>query len=306
MVYKALKKDAVRHFTSVRDPASFSSASKLRKHYFKKTALRHVEDALQSVDAYTKHKPYKRRFPRRKTQTWGIDKQWQLDLIEMLPFKKYNKGYSYIMVAIGVFSRYAFAEAVKSKEGKSVTKAFKTMIKERCPLYVQTDKGKEFLNKHFKDLMKERGITFFTGENSDYNSNEQSFQCTKAERHDNPEMAATLKEMTNSQDIKVEASNITTSEEWNQISPDLLWDMFDRKMTDNPQLLERLIQTAPLPLIEASTSMRWGGGEPRSTPDYTIRENLKDITHLAVLRLATVITKLGNEKRTIWNKFQRL
>ena len=167
MVYKALKKDAVRHFTSVRDPASFSSASKLRKHYFKETALRHVEDALQSVDAYTKHKPYKRRFPRRKTQTWGIDKQWQLDLVEMLSLKKYNKGYSYIMVAIDVFSRYAFAEAIKSKEGKSVTKAFKTMIKERCPLYVQTDKGKEFLNKHFKDLMKERGITFFTGENSD-------------------------------------------------------------------------------------------------------------------------------------------
>ena len=175
MVYKALKKDAVRHFTSVRDPASFSSASKLRKHYFKKTALRHVEDELQSVDAYTKHKPYKRRFPRRKTQTWGIDKQWQLDLIEMLPFKKYNKGYSYIMVAIDVFSRYAFAEAIKSKEGKSVTKAFKTMIKERCPLYVQTDKGKEFLNKHFKDLMKERGITFFTGENSD-------IKCSLAER----------------------------------------------------------------------------------------------------------------------------
>ena len=43
----------------------------------------------------------------------------------MLPFKKYNKGYSYIMVAIDVFSRYAFAEAIKSKEGKSVTKAFK-------------------------------------------------------------------------------------------------------------------------------------------------------------------------------------
>ena len=67
MVYKALKKDAIRHFTSVRDPDSFSSASKLRKHYFKKTALRHVEDPLQSVDAYTKHKPYKRRFPQRKT-----------------------------------------------------------------------------------------------------------------------------------------------------------------------------------------------------------------------------------------------
>ena len=134
-----------------------------------------MEDTLQSVDAYTKHKPYKRRFPRRKTQTWGIDKQWQLDLIEMLPFKKYNKGYSYIMVAIDVFSRYAFAEAIKSKQGKDVTEAFKSMIKERRPLNVQTDKGKEFLNKHFKNLLKETGITFFTGENSD-------IKCSLAER----------------------------------------------------------------------------------------------------------------------------
>ena len=130
MVYKALKKDAIRHFTSARDPASFSSASKLRKHYFKKTALRHAEDALQSVDTYTKHKPYKRRCPRRKTQTWGIDKQWQLDLVELLSFKQYKKGYSYIMVAIDVFSRIAFAEAIKSKQGKDVTEAFEAMIKE--------------------------------------------------------------------------------------------------------------------------------------------------------------------------------
>ena len=91
------------------------------------------------MDAYTKHKPYKRQFPWRKTQTWGIDKQWQLDLVEMLPFKKYNKGYSYIMVAIDVYSRFAFAEAIKSKQGKDMTEAFKSMIKERTPLYIQTD-----------------------------------------------------------------------------------------------------------------------------------------------------------------------
>ena len=131
--------------------------------------------ALQSVDAYTKHKPHKRRFPRRKTQTWGIDKQWQLDLVDMLSFKKYNKGYSYIMVGIDVFSRFAFAEAIKSKQGKDVTEAFKAMTNERAPLYIQTDKGKEFLNKNFQNLMKKRGITFFTGENSD-------IKCSLAER----------------------------------------------------------------------------------------------------------------------------
>ena len=163
MVYKTLKKDVIQHFTRVRDPASSASASKLRKHYLKKTALPHVEDALQSVDAYTKHKPYKRQFPRYKTETWGIDKQWQLDLVEMLPFKKYNEGYSYIMVVIDVFSRFAFPEAIESKEGKDVTEAFKSMIKEGAPLYIQTDQGKEFLNKHFQNLMniflQERTVT---------------------------------------------------------------------------------------------------------------------------------------------------
>ena len=79
------------------------------------------------------------------------------------------------MVAIDVFSRFAFAEAIKSKQGKEVTEAFKSMIKERTPLYIQTVKGKEFLNKHFQNLMKKRGITFFTGENSD-------IKCSLAER----------------------------------------------------------------------------------------------------------------------------
>lgn len=175
MVYKTLKKNAIQHFTAVRDPASFTSASKLRKHYFKNTALKHVEDALQSVDAYTKHKPFKRRFPRRKTLTWGIDKQWQMDLIDMQPFKKYNKGYAYIMVAIDVFSRFAFAQPLKSKKGQDVTDAFELMTVTRTPMYIQTDKGKEFLNKHFQEHLKKKGITFFTGENSD-------IKCSLAER----------------------------------------------------------------------------------------------------------------------------
>ena len=93
----------------------------------------------------------------------------------MLLFKKYNKGYSYIMVAIDVFSRFAIAEAIKSNQGKDMTEAFKSMIKERSPLYIQTDKGKEFLNKHFQNLMKKRGITFFKGENSD-------IKCSLAKR----------------------------------------------------------------------------------------------------------------------------
>lgn len=175
MVYKTLKKETLKHFTTPKDPASFTSASKLKKHYFKNTNIDHIEDALQSTDAYTKHKPFKRKFPRRKTQTFGIDKQWQMDLIDMQPFRKYNQGHSYIMVAIDVFSRYAFAEPLKSKKGADVLEGFKKMTLKRSPAYLQTDKGKEFLNKTFQDYLESRGISFFTGEDDD-------IKCALAER----------------------------------------------------------------------------------------------------------------------------
>ena len=65
-------------------------------------------------------------------------------------------------------------------------------------------------------------------------SNEQAFQCNKAEQHDNKELALTLKEMQNSFKIKSEASDIITTSEWDEHAPDLLLDLFNRKMTENP------------------------------------------------------------------------
>ena len=63
-------------------------------------------------------------------------------------------------------------------------------------------------------------------------------------------------------DIKRETRNIVTTIEWDNASPDKLWDLLDKKYREHPELLERLIETAPLPLIEASTDTRWGGGVP--------------------------------------------
>ena len=67
-------------------------------------------------------------------------------------------------------------------------------------------------------------------------------------------------QLTETYDIKEEAGDIEVSDEWNESAPDFLMELFDVKMKQNPHLLERLIQTAPLQLIEASKSMKWGGG----------------------------------------------
>ena len=43
---------------------------------------------------------------------------------------------------------------VKDKTGKSVASALKTIFKERKPEKMWVDKGKEFYNKHVKDLIE--------------------------------------------------------------------------------------------------------------------------------------------------------
>lgn len=93
----------------------------------------------------------------------------------MQPFQKYNNGCKYILVAIDVFSRYAFAQPIKNKTGNDVLEAFKKMTHEREPRYVQTDKGKEFINKTVQAYLKKKNIMFFTSENDD-------IKCALAER----------------------------------------------------------------------------------------------------------------------------
>ena len=175
MAHASLKRKIIHTFTTPREPASFTSPSKLIRDRFKRMKLEQIQASLKDIDAYTKHKPYKRKFPRLKTQTGGIDKQWQLDLIDMQSFARYNKGFKHILVGIDVFSRYGFAQPVKSKRGKDILEAFQTMTSERSPQYVQTDKGKEFLNTTFQDYLKKKNISFFVSENDD-------IKCSIAER----------------------------------------------------------------------------------------------------------------------------
>ena len=99
-------------------------------------------------------------------------------------------------------------------------------------------------------------------QDKDYNCNEQCYQCNKAEKHYRDDLAAAMMEMSESCEIKDEAGNIELSDEGNDLAPDFLMELFYQKMKQNLHLLERLILTAPLQLIEASKSTKWGGGAP--------------------------------------------
>jgi hypothetical protein len=71
---------------------------------------------------------------------------------------------------VDVFSKYAYVRTLSSKTGREVADAFKDILSkdaERPPLFVQTDKGKEFRSSAFEDLAKREGIKVFSTENDD-------------------------------------------------------------------------------------------------------------------------------------------
>lgn len=121
-----------------------------------------VKQFLDTVDTYTLHKPIRKKFETRRVFVSDIDKQFQADLVEMQQFEKENKGFKYLLTVIDCFSKYAWAVPIKNKTADETIKAFEVIFKERKPAKLQTDKGKEFINKKFQDVLKLNNIHWFS------------------------------------------------------------------------------------------------------------------------------------------------
>jgi len=150
-----------------RHPGSFGSAQTFKRHLDGKFKTKDVKTWLQDKDAYTLHKPVRLTFRRRKTFTIGIDNLWQADLADLSALSKYNDKNKYLLTCIDVFSKFAWVVPLKSKTGLSLTEAFSTILTDRRPAYLQTDKGTEFLNTNFQALLRKHDIKFYTTENTD-------------------------------------------------------------------------------------------------------------------------------------------
>ncbi|KAL4083434.1 hypothetical protein QTP88_028750 [Uroleucon formosanum] len=95
------------------------------------------------------HKPVRKKFPKRRIFTKGIDDLWAADLVIMRNYSDENKGYSYIITVIDTFSKFSWALELKKKDGINVSEAFKKIIKQaisqnhQAPKLLHADKVKE-------------------------------------------------------------------------------------------------------------------------------------------------------------------
>lgn len=145
---------------------SFGGVDALYRASRGKVSKKEIRKWLESVDAYTLHKPVRRKFPTNRVVVHFIDQQWQADLVDLISLQKYNPGYRYILTCIDILSKYAWAIPLKTKRGEDIVRAFQAIFSTRKPKCLQTDQGTEFKNKKFQKFLKLNGVRFFTTYNA--------------------------------------------------------------------------------------------------------------------------------------------
>ena len=74
-------------------------------------------------------------------------------------------------MVLDVFSKYGWIVPLKDKKGETVAEAFKSIFKKgRKPQHLWVDKGKEFYNKHVKDLLEKHNVQMYSTENEEKSS----------------------------------------------------------------------------------------------------------------------------------------
>jgi len=87
---------------------------------------------------------------------------FQADLLVLDKYARYNKGNTYILSVIDVFSKVAYSVPLKKKDGVSVRKGLQYILEQKFrknPKYLQVDEGKEFFNSQVKDFLSKMNIT---------------------------------------------------------------------------------------------------------------------------------------------------
>ena len=109
--------------------------------------------------------------------------------------KRDNSGFTFILSVIDCFSRLAFAIPIKRKTSEEVAAVLRRAFNHMGnPKKLHTDQGKEFYNRHVKELLQERGVHHFS-----------TFQDVKAqivERFNRTLREAILQYMTDRQSLR--------------------------------------------------------------------------------------------------------
>ena len=101
--------------------------------------LKETVSWLKTQDQYTKFKRARRRFKHHRIFVQGLDEQWSVDRISIIPLEKFNNGHKYILTVVDTLSKYARATSIKNKMGVVIAAALRKFFKDKTPRKIRTD-----------------------------------------------------------------------------------------------------------------------------------------------------------------------
>ena len=146
-------------------PGSFSGPRALYKAIKKEgkriISMGKIKKWLKSQEAYTMHRKVVTKFKRNRVYVEKMDDQWDVDLMDMTHYAKDNGGTRFVLLAIDIFSRFAWAVPLMSKKASVVVRGFDELLQKaspRKPIKIRTDRGGEFVNAQMKKWFENHDI----------------------------------------------------------------------------------------------------------------------------------------------------
>lgn len=134
-----------------------------------------VDEWLRAQLPYTLHKQARKNYPRAKILVSKPNELCQADLVDVHNLASCNNKFKFLLTFIDAFSKMAFVEPLLNKSGEVVAAALHKILIQHGTSKLQTDQGKEFLNKHVKKVLKDHHVFFFTSHN-------KNIKCSIVER----------------------------------------------------------------------------------------------------------------------------
>jgi len=159
-------------YLDVKNPAGFGGLRNLynaARAKLKTIRVKDVKEYLHQNSTYTLHFPSRRKHHTGRTRCSWIDSDHQSDLAIFHDLRKWNDGFSYVILVVDVLSRYIWCEKLKTKTGKECADAYERILKSsnRVCFRFYSDEGKEYLNKDFAAVLKKYGIEHRIPKNHD-------------------------------------------------------------------------------------------------------------------------------------------
>ena len=125
-----------------------------------------IRSWLKSQNNHVLFRAVRRKFSKRKVVVPRKFYQFDADTINMTRYRKDNKGYNYIFVAIDVLSRFAWTSPLKTLTGQEMKSCLRRTLTV-VPTKLRTDGGSEFINRDVTSYLKSKNIESFQTLNSE-------------------------------------------------------------------------------------------------------------------------------------------